>query len=245
MAKTKRIEDVSGSGRVEKHVDIENMKFSVDFSGIEVEEVYDLHSEESEIITSNFYNSECVLFYVSNSYFMAYRAIYKHLLQKIDIYKENSSNSNLNQIYRHILPYYYCFRHYVETELKSLSIATKRISVLIEHDLSVLLEDVIEGVNNLSLDFKTIKPKKGQEILELKKELISHLMQLKLLILEYKKIEPTPEYFRYIIDSDFICRYPNVELDLNYTENLFGNIIDEFKKIEKIMFNIVDFSRLV
>ena len=29
MAKTKRIEDVSGSGRVEKHVDIENMKFSV------------------------------------------------------------------------------------------------------------------------------------------------------------------------------------------------------------------------
>ena len=65
-----------------------------------------------------------------------------------------------------------------------------------------MLEDVIEGVNNLSLDFKTIKPKKGQEILELKKELISHLMQLKLLILEYKKIE-------------------------------------------KIMFNIVDFSRLV
>ena len=94
MTKKERKKDNSGSGLVEVAIDAEKLLFTVDFSGKETHDVYDMETSSIKTITSNYFNSETVLFYVSNSYFLAYRSIYKHLLQKVEEYKENKSNHN-------------------------------------------------------------------------------------------------------------------------------------------------------
>ena len=79
MPKERKI-DKSGSGLIHTMVDIENKKFAVDFSGKEIREYFNPITGEKEIIERCYFNSESILFFVSNSYFLAYRSIYKDLL---------------------------------------------------------------------------------------------------------------------------------------------------------------------
>ena len=245
MAKKERREDRSGSGLVEVGIDTEKLIFSVDFTGKETHEVYDIETGGQKTITSNYFNSETVLFYVSNSYYLAYRAIYKHLLQKVEEYKTNKSNINTHLVVRHILPYYFNYRHYVETQLKALSVAVKRIAILENHDLKELLKDVLNGIQNLSLTSKGIKLKSEEELEKYKKILIQHFEKLTPLLEEYLNIEPSPEYYRYIFEKDFKCNNPKIYLDLKYTEKLFEDIVNCFKAIGRDLFDVMYFWHLV
>ena len=245
MAKKERKADRSGSGLVEVAIDAEKLCFSVDFTGKETHEVYDIETGGSKTITSNYFNSETVLFYVSNSYFLAYRAIYKQLLQKVEEYKANKSNQNTHLVVRHILPYYFNYRHFIETQLKALSVAVKRIAIMENHDLKGLTTDVIEGINSLSVTLTNIKIKDADTLEKHKGVLIQHFQKLAPLIDEYLKIEPSPEYYRYIFEKNFVCQNPKVSLDLNYTEKLFGDILNCFREIERDLFEVVYFWHLV
>lgn len=245
MTKKERKKDNSGSGLVEVAIDAEKLLFTVDFSGKETHDVYDMETSSIKTITSNYFNSETVLFYVSNSYFLAYRSIYKHLLQKVEEYKENKSNHNTHLVVRHILPYYFNYRHFIETQLKALSVAVKRIAIMENHDLKELTKDILDGINDLTPDSKNIKIKDVETLQKHKDILIHHFDILKPLIDEYLTMEPSPEYYRYIFEKNFVCKNPKVSLDLNYTEKLFSDIVNCFRDIERDLFEVVYFWHLV
>lgn len=243
MAKERKI-DKSGSGLINTMVDIDNKKFTIDFSGKEIKEYYNPITGEKQLVEHCYFNSESVLFFVSNSYFLAYRAIYKDLLLYIRKYKKDKSHQNYKLILRHILPYYYNFRHFIETQLKAFAICVKRESFLEGHNLVFLLDDVIDGVAALSLKFNNMKRKK-EELQQEKEVILLDLEKLKALILKYLEIEPSHEYYRYIFTRDFKCENPVVTLDLKSTEKLFRKILKLFRDIEKNLSFTREFYHLV
>ena len=244
MGKERKI-DKSGSGLINTIVDIDDKKFTIDFSGKEIKEYYNPITGKKQIIEHCYFNSESVLFFVSNSYYLANRSIYKNLLLYIRKYKKDKSNQNYKLILRHILPYYYNFRHFIETQLKAFAICVKRKSFLEEHNLISLINDVIDGVESLSLQFESIKIEKEEELQRAKEVILIDLDKLKTLIQKYLKNEPSHEYYRYIFARDFKCENPVVTLDLNSSEKLFKNMLKLFRNIEKNLFYTIELFHLL
>ena len=245
MGKTRK-PDKSGTGFIKTEIDIDNLTFCVDFTGKDTHKIWNPKTSSLEETTSNYFNSESVLFYVSNSYWFANRSIYRNLITAIEDYKNGQkNNSQYKYILRHILPYYFNFRHFVETELKALSIAVKRITAIANHNLTNLVDDLIDGVKSLTLESKGVFLKKQEELEEKKTIVLQILHNLGNNINEYVKLEPSDDYYRFIFDKDFQCGNPVVKLDLNLTEQLFSNIVSNFREIETELHNIMYFYHLI
>ena len=246
MSKKERKPDKSGTGFIKTEIDVENLYFSLDFSGKDTHKVWNPTTNSFEEITSNYFNSESVLFYVSNSYWFANRSIYRNLTTAIEDYKNGQkNNSQYKYILRHILPYYFNFRHFVETELKALSIAVKRITAIANHNLTNLVDDLIDGVKSLTLESKGLFLKKQEELDEKKTNILKILHELKNNIIEYGKLEPSDDYYRFIFDKDFQCSNSVVKLNLKLTEPLFSSIVTNFREVETELHHIMYFYHLI
>ena len=237
--------DKSGSGLIKVGFDEENIKFQIDFSGIEKVEVIDSVTQEKETRTYNYFNSESVLFFVANSYWVANRAIKKDLLNDIELYKKQKDRNLYKKILRHILPYYFNFRHFVEVEFKALSVVTKRISVKISHDLNDLYADVLEGFNNLSINSKDVFEKNESEFTNRINKIKAEMQLLKDELDKYSAMEPSVEYYRFIFDKEFNCSSPIIEFDFQYVETIFLSIVTHFRNIHEEMRKFIYYHSLI
>lgn len=185
----KQDKDKSGSGFIRADIDAASKQITIDFSGKEKLEVNDNYGNK-KTIERDYFNSESVLFFVSNSYWVANRAIYNDLCADLDKYTNSSKKDLLleKRVLRYVLPYYFSFRHFVETEIKALSIAVKRKGVMNTHYLIELAKDLKDGISKLTINSSGVFIKDENELEIRKASITKELDELLDYINDYKKL---------------------------------------------------------
>lgn len=221
----------TGTGFLNSRFDRENKKIEIDFSGYDDRDGYCYRNDAS------------ILFFSANSYRSAFLCLGKELENRFD-------NSKVKNIGHMILPYLFNFRHFVELELKALSVALTGESPIITHSLNELICDFNDKLTNLNY----CKIEKGQGIFfksekffeDAKNECLETVKKLKDLIAQYSEDEPAVEYYRYIFENEkvnknkeLILNNPIVSLDFNLTNSLFLNIMGLFDKLHQELNKIV------
>lgn len=202
--------DMSGSGAVRLGTDMENRIIEIDFG-----------SNKSLL---EYKNTESILFFVADSYYETFCRI-RDEINRCFVLKKGD-------VLHYVLPYYFNFRHYVEITLKAISVITTRKQIYETHELNNLLNDIKEGLNNISISSKWVYETEAVEFSRKKDESIKLINQLEKLVNEYLEMEPTSEYYRYIFGRNAELNKPVVRLDFKKTEELFYLIAECIKNVE-------------
>lgn len=227
----------SGTGYSIHSIDRENKTIRIDFSGNP--------DSNDPIFDKNdgcFRNDASILFFVANSYKSAFLSLGRDIDNRFEKYIEKD-------IEHLILPYYYNFRHYVETELKAIYVAVTNKSPELKHDFSILLSLTEKAINEISygeIDNSYLKLSE-EGFNEIKSNALSIFDNIKTMINQYISIEPAVEYYRYIFENEknngdryMVLNNPVIQLDYPKTNQLFCSIRDSFdilcKKLREIIY---------
>ena len=211
----------SGTGYSIHSIDRENKTISIDFSG---------NPDSSDPIFDKndgcLRNDASILFFVANSYKSAFLCIGRDI--------DNRFENNIEKDIEHlILPYYFNFRHYVETELKAIYVAVTNKSSENIHDICKLINQTVNAINEISYDeIDNSYPKLPEDCFnEIKTNVLSICGKLKTMIDQYISIEPDVAYYRYIFGKNLVLNNPVIQLDYPKTNQLFCSIRDLFDSL--------------
>lgn len=188
-------------------------------------------------------NDASILFFASNSYRSAFQSIEYHLETAF----ENKEKRTISHL---ILPYYFNFRHFVELRLKALYATITNESPRQIHNLTNLLDDVKNNINNINYEnIDNIYAEINEENFEdIKNKLLQIIKALEKEIDTYLSTEPSVEYYRYIFEKDkkdLCLKNPVIKLDFNNVKKIFKNVLNHFdelcKQLKKIMYIIYSF----
>ena len=131
---------------------------------------------------------------------------YKHsclkLLEQMRKYDKNTDN--YKSLAKYYLPAMFCFRHYIELELKLLYMDWHNEEFLHEHRLDKLLEDLEK---NSTCNMSVFKAP------------LDYLAQL-----EQINNNPNVEFFRYLIDTNFVCK-ESIEIPMFEYDKILNFIV--------------------
>ncbi len=208
----------SGTGYSIHSIDRDNKSISIDFSGNPDSDDW-LFDEKDGCLR----NDASILFFVANSY----KSAFLSLGRDIDNRFENNVEKDIEHL---ILPYFFNFRHYVETELKAIYVTATNETPELTHDISKLLTSTETAINEISYDKIDNSYLKLSEdrFNEIKVNALSICGKLKTMIDQYISIEPVVEYYRYIFEKNLVLNNPVIQLDYPKTNKLFCSIRDSF-----------------
>ena len=207
--KEKRIK--TGTGLSTHTINYELMKVEVDLSG----------NYEGNC----FRNDASIFFFAANSYRQAYVQLGEEIENR---FMERAKEKDIEHL---VLPYLFCFRHFIELELKAFLVVLDQEPPRKTHALNELLEKTSESLKGLLISDKySFK----EDDLRLIKSAMESLESIKQSLLYFMSSESAPEYYRYIFSNNttFLeMKNPVVSLEYKRSKEEFSNISNHFNKI--------------
>lgn len=207
--KEKRIK--TGTGLSTHTINYELMKAEVDLSG----------NYEGNC----FRNDASIFFFAANSYRQAYVQLGKEIEKR---FMERVKEKDIEHL---VLPYLFCFRHFIELELKAFLVVLDQEPPRKTHDLNELLEKTGESLKSLlnseEYSFKEDDVRKIKSAME-------SLENIKQSLLYFMSSEPAAEHYRFIFSNNtkFLeMKNPVVSLDYKQSRENFSNISSNFNTI--------------
>lgn len=200
-----------GSGLTMWQFSYDEKKLEIDFTGA--------------IIGDQCYrNDASILFFAANSYLSSYYIIKNELKNRF----ENGDNEK--RIGHLIMPFNFCFRHFIELNLKALIATITHTKPDNIHELLKLTKKLGEVLCSLKDENITEFVKENLKHFDSNKEKVTNIFEeLRVLIEKYDKEEPAVEYFRYLFETNYTLRNPYLSLDYNKIIREFSLIEEKFK----------------
>ena len=142
--------------------------------------IYDFRVNPNDPKQQGIVSEKNLLYFVA----LSYKNSCLKLLEQMRKYDKDKNN--YNSLAKYYLPAMFCFRHYIELELKLLYMDWHNEQFLNNHNLKDLLKDLEK---NGTCDIGVFKAP------------LEYLAQL-----EQINNKPNFEFFRYLIDANFVCK---------------------------------------
>ncbi len=222
----KKIMIKTGSGAVYESFNHDNKTASLDFSGN-----FPFYPGDS----SCYRNDSTVFLYIAHSYLQTYYEVRKRIKQGFEMNERKT-------VLHLIVPIHFCFRHYVELELKAFIMALNHDKADNTHKLLKLYNTLLKQTDSCDGLQKTVAE---DEFAQCKLHALKLLGDFELLIKQFLQNEPYEEFYRYLYDSDINLPKSEVKFDYYEHEGLFESIISVLAKLEVCYSKMVGFNFLL